>query len=349
MTGGARVDPVLRSSTTPLSGAHDLAMLDLDGVVYIGTDAVPGAAGHIGAARDAGMRIAFITNNASRPAAEVAAHLNRLDVPASAADVVTSAQAASRMVVDRWGAGTRVLCLGGPGLVAALAELDLVPVGVDDEASVAVSGYGPQLRWSEIMRAATRIRDGLPWIASNTDLTIPTPFGIAPGHGVLVDMVARFSGVTPAVAGKPSRPLLDETVRRVGGARPLMVGDRLDTDIEGAHNAGIDSLLVLTGVTGLPELAAALPHLRPSYLAEDLGGLAVTHPAPEPYDGGWVVGGWRGSVVAGALRVEQQHADAVVGDWWRTAACTAWDHLDATGTVVDITATHVPGPGDPAR
>ena len=105
--------------------------------------------------------------------------------------------------------------------------------------------------------AAVLIRDGLPYVASNTDGSVPTEFGLAPGHGALVRLISEFAGVEPVVAGKPSRPLLDETIRRVGGERPLMVGDRLDTDIEGAYRIGVDSLLVLTGVTGLEELAAA--------------------------------------------------------------------------------------------
>jgi hypothetical protein len=160
--------------------------------------------------------------------------------------------------------------------------------------------------------------------------------------------------VTPVVAGKPARPLLDETVRRVGGARPLMIGDRLDTDIEGARNAGVDSLLVLTGVTGLAELVAARPELRPSYLAGDLAGLATTHRAPEPADGHWVLGGWRARVDRGALEVRAPadgtgSGEAQADDGWRVAAAAAWAHLDDTGTVADITAATLPAAGAAAR
>ncbi len=340
---------MLLTSRRPLSAVYDLAMLDLDGVVYIGPAAVPGAAGHIADVRNAGMRVAFITNNASRPPTAVAEHLTELGVPASTGDVVTSAQAAAGLLSERYGAGARIVCLGGPGLRTALEESGLVPVGVDDEARAIASGYGPELRWKQIMRAAVRIRDGLPWVASNTDTTIPTSFGVAPGHGVLVEMVERFAGVAPVVAGKPERPLLDETVRRVGGDRPLMVGDRLDTDIEGAHNAGVDSLLVLTGVTGLPELVAAPPSLRPSYIAPDLGGLATVHRVPERDDETWVLGGWRGHARGGRLEVDQVAPDADPSDWWRVAAGSAWSHLDSTGTVVDLTAARVPGVAGVAR
>lgn len=338
---------MLLTSTAPLTETYDLAMLDLDGVVYIGADAVPGAAESIGAAREAGMRVAFITNNASRTPAAVAEHLVELGVEADAADVVTSAQAASRVARERWGAGARVVCLGAPGLEAALVEAGLEPVGADAEAEAVVSGYGPDVPWRDIMRVAVRIRDGLPWVASNTDRTIPTAFGVAPGHGVQVDMLARFSEVTPVVAGKPERPLLEETVRRVGGARPLMVGDRLDTDIEGARNAEVDSLLVLTGITGLAELVAAPPALRPTYLAADLGGLRRAHPAPRQDEEGWVLDGWRGRVVDGRLEVDGSGAEA--DDAWRVAASAAWAHLDATGAVADISAAGLPTAGRPAR
>ncbi len=149
--------------------------------------------------------------------------------------MVTSAQAAARVLVEEHGSGARVLMLGGEGLRVALVEAGLEPVD-DPEGAVAVaSGYGPDVRWRDIMRVSTLVRDGLPYVASNADLTIPTPYGLAPGHGVLVRTITGFAGVDAIVAGKPEKPLMEETVLRVGGDRPLMVGDRLDTDIEGAH------------------------------------------------------------------------------------------------------------------
>ncbi len=340
---------MLRTNQAPLAEVYDLAMLDLDGVVYVGATAVPGAAASIDAARAAGMRVAFITNNASRPPDVVAAHLEDLGVPAASSDVVTSAQAAARVLRERWGTGARVVCLGAAGLRAALEEVDLEPVGVDDDAVAVASGYGPDIAWRDIMRTAVRVRDGLPWVASNTDHTIPTPFGVAPGHGVLVDMMRRFTGIDPVVAGKPARPLLDETVRRVGGRRPLMVGDRLDTDIEGANNAGIDALLVLTGVTGLDELVAAPRRLRPAYISPDLGGLLSVHAAPETDAGTWHLGGWRATVDGGALAIERTGGPGDPADWWRVAAAAAWEHLDRTGTPVETAAAHVPGDGRGAR
>lgn len=349
MGSAGKVDLVLLTSTDPLTRAYDLAMLDLDGVVYIGSEAVPGAAGHVRSAREEGMRVAFITNNASRSPEAVATHLRELGVEAEADDVVTSAQAAARVAADRWGSGARVVRLGAEGLEAALVEAGLVPVGADEEAAGVVSGYGPDVPWRDVMRVAVRIREGLPWIASNTDRTIPTAFGVAPGHGVQVEMLAGFSAVTPTVAGKPERPLLDETVRRVGGRRPLMVGDRLDTDIEGARNAGVDSLLVLTGVTGLADLVAAPEALRPTYLAGDLGGLGTAHGAPERDGEEWTLPGWRGRVGDGLLEVRADGDAGAPDDAWRVAAAAAWAHLDRTGAVVDITAAGLPAASGAAR
>jgi glycerol-1-phosphatase len=333
---------VLGTSEEPLCRGYDLAMLDLDGVVYISGDAVPGAAEHLAAAREQGMRLAFITNNAARSPEEVATHLRALGVAAQADDVVTSAQAAARVLLDRFGAGTRVVCLGTDGLEQALRAAGLVPVGTEDDADAIVTGYGPEVRWSAIMRAAVRIREGLPWVASNTDHTIPTAFGVAPGHGVQVAMLRDFTGVDPVVAGKPERPLLDETVRRVGGRRPLMVGDRLDTDIEGARRAGVDSLLVLTGVTGLTELVAAAPGERPTYVAPDLGGLLQTHASPAAEDGGYALGGWRGAVRDGTLTIAGAGSP---GDWWRVVAASAWQHLDEAGEPVDLGEVTPPAAG----
>ena len=324
---------MLRTLDDPPCTAYDLAMLDLDGVVYVGHHVVPGVPDRLASARRAGMHLAFITNNASRAPGAVAAHLRELGVEAVEEDVVTSAQAAAHVLATRFGRGARVFLLGGRGLEQALLEEGLVPVDSAGDSPVAVaSGYGPDLPWRQVMQGAILVRDGLPWVASNTDHTVPTPDGLGPGHGVLVRMVQDFTGVQPTVAGKPERALLDETVRRVGGRRPLMVGDRLDTDIEGAHRAGIDSLCVLTGVTGLVELVTAPPGLRPTYLAPSLSGLLEPHPVPAYDDGVAALGGWSCLVRHGRLEVTGQGS---AGDWWRVVATAAWHHLDQTGRPAD--------------
>lgn len=329
----------LKGSTQVLAAAHDVAMLDLDGVVYIGGTAVRRAPESLAAAREAGLRLAFITNNAARPPAKVAENIRNLGIEATAEDVVTSAQAAAHVLAERLASGTKVVNLGAAGLREPLEAAGLVPVAVDEDAEAIVTGYNPELLWKDILRAAVRIKDGLFWVASNTDMTFPAAYGIAPGHGVLVDTLRRFSGVEPVVAGKPSRPLLEETIRRTEADHPLMVGDRLDTDIEGGRNAGIDTLLVLTGVTGLEDLVAAEPQRRPSYISADLGGLLEAHSAPETDGTTARLGGWTAEVRDGELQVTGQGA---VDDWWRVAAVGAWAHLDVTGSVATIGAQAVP-------
>lgn len=337
---------MLKSCGSRLVDVYDVAMFDLDGVVYVGGEAVPGVADHIAAVRALDVGVSFVTNNASRTPHRVAEHLVELGVAAAATDVVTSAQAAAHLLVEAHGADAPVVALGGEGLVWALGEAGVEPVGVDDDAVALVTGYGPEVRWRDVMRAAVRVREGLPWVACNTDYTIPTPYGVAPGHGVLVETIQRFSGAVPAVAGKPARPLLDETIRRTGAQCPLMIGDRLDTDIEGACNAAVDSLLVLTGVSQLEELAAATVPERPTYLAPDLAALFQPHPVPEPVDGGCRLGGWTGRVVEGALRVD---GDGSEPDWWRVAAVTAWSHADQAGRPPDVAGLVVPGGGPGGR
>jgi HAD superfamily hydrolase (TIGR01450 family) len=329
-----------------LASAYDLLMLDLDGVVYVDGHAVEHAADSIAAARSEGAHVAFITNNASRTPQEVAAQLRDLGISADAVDVVTSSQAAARLLVDVHGSGAPIAVLGAPGLVEALADAGLDPVQVGDPRAVAVvSGYAPDVRWRVIMQAATLIRNGLPWVATNTDLTLPTDNGLAPGHGLLVRLISEFAEVTPQVAGKPRRPLLDETRRRVGGRRPLMVGDRLDTDIAGATEAGTDSLLVMTGVSSLDDLMSAKAEERPTWIGHDLTALGRAGLSALEDDGAWSAGSWRARVHAGRLVVNgggtqgPEDRDA----WWTAVAAAGWEHLDRTGTPVDATGVSEPG------
>lgn len=328
----------LPSSEIPLSAAYDLALLDLDGVVYIGDHAVPGAPAHLDAARSAGMKLAFVTNNAARPPEVVGAHLRELGIDAPDSEVVTSAQAAARLLSEQLPTAARVYVVGGGGLVEALVERGLVPVfAIDDEPDAVVSGYHPDLPWLRIRDGAILVQRGLPWVASNTDSTVPTPYGLGPGNGAAVAVISSFTGRAPVVAGKPEPPLFRESVERVGGSRPLVVGDRLDTDVEGAHRAGLDSLLVMTGVTSLGELVAAPAGRRPTYVSVDLGGLSRAHAAA--VDGraeGWVaeVGSDDQLVVGG-----HGSPDA----WLAASASAGWAWLDATGRSAKPAQVTIPG------
>jgi glycerol-1-phosphatase len=291
----AGLAPLSSGTPQPLVTRHDVALLDLDGVLYIGPDAVPGAPAAVAQAARAGLRPAYVTNNASRTPATVAAHLTALGVPAEESDVVTSAQAVATLVAGRVPAGSRVLVVGGEGLCAALVERGLEPTSSAEGAAAVVQGFAPDVSWALLAEGAYAVTAGLPWLASNLDATIPTPRGIAPGNGALVEVIAGATGRRPdAVAGKPETPLHDEAVRRTGARDPIVVGDRLDTDIEGANNAGVPSLLVLTGVAAPVDIVLAQAGLRPTYVSAGLAdGLLAPHPAVEQRDGAWACGGWQ--------------------------------------------------------
>lgn len=331
----------LSGETRPLSVAYDTALLDLDGVVYAGGEAVPHAAESLHAARRAGMRLAYVTNNAARTPQTVADHLTRLGVPAAPEEVVTSAQAVARLIAEQLPSGARVLCAGGEGLRVALRERGLRPVAsADDAPQAVVQGYGgPAMPWGMLAEAALAVQRGLPWFAANLDLTIPGERGITPGNGTAVEVVRMATGRRwePEVAGKPRPPMHRESILRTGARRPLVVGDRLDTDIEGAHAGGVDSLLVLTGVTDPAQLLAARPGHRPTYVAADLRGLVARHPQVVRDGGGYRCGGWRASVAEARLRLEGLEGpggDPL--DGLRALAAAAWAEAGDGGSTLRV-------------
>lgn len=253
---------------------YDAALFDLDGVVYLGPLAVPGAVQGIAALRERDAKLGFVTNNAARPPGVVAGHLRELGIAATEEDVVTSAQAAARLLVDRFGADARILVVGGDGILSALKEVGLVGVhSADDDPVAVIQGWSFDLTWDQLNEAAVAIQRGAYWVATNTDSTRPTDRGIVPGNGAAVDAVRVAVDVDPEVVGKPFRPLIDETMARLGAEHPIFVGDRIDTDIAGAVAVGIDSLFVLTGAHGPRELLAAGRGERPTHLGLDLAAL----------------------------------------------------------------------------
>ena len=294
-----------RASTEPLDSIYDVALLDLDGTVYLSGAAIPGAAEALRKADAAGMRLAYVTNNAFRTPAAIAALLTGFGVAAEPHDVVTSAQAAARMLADRLPAGARVLAIGGAGLRMALRERGLRPVSTATDRPQAVAqGYSPDVSYSILAEGGLAVAAGALFVASNGDVTLPSRRGRQPGNGSLLRVIATATGVQPMVAGKPEPPLHHESVLRTGAKRPLVVGDRLDTDIEGARRVDADSLLVLTGVTGPIEVILAPPQQRPSYLAEDLAGLLEPHPEITGQDGTGCCGGWTARLDGNGLELD---------------------------------------------
>jgi len=298
------VEPLAEGSLEPLVARYDAALLDLDGVLYIGPHAVAGAAEAVAALREAGTRVAFVTNNASRTPEAVATQLTMLGIAAEAGDVVTSAQAAAGLVALAVAPGSAVLVVGGDGLDAAIRERGLRPVrSAADHPVAVVQGFSPDVGWRLLAEGTYAVRAGLPWVASNLDVTVPTERGLAPGNGALVRVIVLATGRHPVVAGKPESALHLEAVHRTAARCPLVVGDRLDTDIEGANRVGVASLLVLTGVTTPVDLVLAEPRSRPTYVAEDLRtGVVRPHPPVRRRpDGQWRCGGWECAVSAGRV------------------------------------------------
>jgi HAD superfamily hydrolase (TIGR01450 family) len=283
-------DPQVRGVTLgacdrPLVERYDVGLLDLDGVLYLGDQPIQHASASVHAAREAGMQAAFVTNNASRRPAAIAAHLTELGIPAQPPDVVTSAQAAVRLLRGRVGSGAAVLVLGSAGLAEEVELGGFRPVrsadGADGAVAAVVQGYDRDTGWTQLAEACVALRAGALWIATNVDNTLPSPRGPLPGNGAMVAALRTATGLEPLSAGKPEPPLLQESVERLAAQRPLVLGDRLDTDVLGAVRTGLDSLLVLTGVAALAEALLAPAGSRPTYISTDLRGLLEAHPVVE--------------------------------------------------------------------
>lgn len=258
-----------------LVDAYDLVILDLDGVVYLIDRPIPGAVEAITALHARDTRIAYATNNASRRAGQVADLLNGMGIPAQPVEVFTSAMAAAEVLAQRHPAGSAVLVVGAEALRAEVRDAGLLPMEVGEPTPRAVvQGYASTVGWPELAEACLAVRAGADWVATNVDATLPSLRGPLPGNGALVAAVRTAVGREPdLVVGKPAPGLFTTAARHAGASRPLVVGDRLDTDIEGAVRAGMDSLLVLTGVTSPRLLLDAPQHRRPTYVAIDLSGL----------------------------------------------------------------------------
>ena len=278
-------------SHAPRDG-RDVILCDLDGVVYRGALGIEHA---VSSLNDAGSnaKIAYLTNNASRTTEDVATQLQNLGLHAEPNDVVTSAQAAVRVLSAQVKPGARVLVVGGRGLRDEVSQAGFfIASSADDEPDAVIQGFAPDVSWNDLAEACYALggttESERPWIATNTDWTIPRERGLAPGNGTLVSAVHTAVGRLPIVAGKPELPIFATARDRFSARNPLFIGDRLDTDVKGAVRANIDSALVLTGVDGPKQLIAAQPDERPTYILSDLRGLAEPYPEVRVERGGTV-------------------------------------------------------------
>ncbi len=287
---------------TTLLDRYDLVLADLDGTLYQGRAAIPGAVDAVRAAADRGVRTLYVTNNAARSPGDVAVHLAELGYPAGADDVATSSQAAAALLAEQLPDGAKVLVVGTAALAAEVTAVGLTPVDSADGATAVVQGLDPQLRYATLAEACIALRAGAAWVACNVDPTLPSERGPLPGNGSLVAVLRTATRLEPQIAGKPAPALMETAARRVGASAPLVVGDRLDTDIQGGRAAKMATLLVLTGVSDATELLTAPAEARPDYVGADLGALDLDPETlavgPRP---GWTVdGGPDGLVLSGS-------------------------------------------------
>jgi HAD superfamily hydrolase (TIGR01450 family) len=258
---------------TTLAQQHDCLLLDLDGTVFRGARPVPGAAETL---TEVGARTFFVTNNASRSPAEVAAQLRELGFSAEPDDIATSAQAAARLLACHLPPHSAVLVVGTEALAAEVSGVGLRPVRQWSDAPVAVvQGHSPRTGWADLAEAALAIRGGARWVATNVDVTLPTERGLLPGNGAMVAALRVATEHEPEVAGKPQPTLVTDVLSRGDFRAPLVIGDRLDTDIAAANAAGLPSLLVLSGVSTAADAVHAPVGRRPTYIACDLRGFLM--------------------------------------------------------------------------
>lgn len=321
-----------KPASTPLAG-RDAVLADLDGVVYAGPHALPHAVDSLNRVAQT-MRLGYITNNASRTDASVAEHLTGLGLTVAADEVVTSPQAAMRLLTTMVEPPATILIVGGEGLVVEAEKAGYtVTRSAEDSPAAVVQGFSPDVAWTDLAEAAFALKvpedeGGIPWISTNTDWTIPRERGVAPGNGTLVSAVHTAIGRLSTVAGKPETPIFEEAIARFAAQHPLFLGDRLDTDIMGAVRAGIDSALVLTGIDRPKHVLAAPQGSRPDYILADLRDLHQPYPETIEKDGVFTVNEAAVRIVNGDVQVLSEGDSQI--DLLRAGAAAIW----ATGLAI---------------
>lgn len=244
--------------------AYDAVLLDLDGVLYRGDRPIPGAAETVEALRTRGTRIVFVTNNASRTPRQVAEHLASVGIGADPGEIETSALVAAAVLAER--GVRRAFAVGQDGVLDALAEAGVTVVAASEAPEAVVVGLDRRLTYEKLRDAVLCVGRGAALVGTNPDTTFPAEDGLWPGAGSILAAIVAATGAVPEIVGKPAPAIYRAALARCGGTRPLVVGDRLDTDVAGAAALGWDSLLVLTGVarSGDAEGSEAPPtHVRP--------------------------------------------------------------------------------------
>ena len=253
-----------------LAERYDCILFDLDGVLYRGDEAVPSAPSTLAELRRRRVRPVFLTNNSARTPEQVADKLRGIGISADPAEVVTSALATAELLSER--GGGRAFVIGQEGVRRALAGAGLEVIdGEPATADLVVVGFDGGVTYAKFKTACLLVQRGAKLVATNADGSYPAADGLWPGAGALLSVITTTTGAVPEIVGKPFAPLFEAGLRRGGGGRPLVVGDRLDTDIEGAARLGWDTMLVLTGVSSRADVEVT--GIRPTSIAEDVSAL----------------------------------------------------------------------------
>lgn len=318
-----------------LSRAYDVMLSDLDGVAYLGKAGVVGAAEGYAGAKANGARVVYITNNSSRTPESVAEHLTELGIPTLTEEVFSSAHSAVRQLASLVAPESPVYVVGGEGIRKALREEGFVVVeSADDKPVAVVQGMAETISWAELSEAALAIQAGAIHVATNLDATLPKERGECLGNGSMVAAVVHATGVQPYSSGKPEPALYELAAEKTHAQRPLVLGDRLGTDILGAVRAQYDSVHVLTGVSQARDVMLADPSLRPTYLAIDLTDLNTPYPSTEWIDGKAIVADSTAVVHSGQIDIDDKRIVEPAGELvlslnqYRALCAAIWRAVD---------------------
>ena len=337
MTSAANATSSLDRRAPETSGAPiDAVLFDLDGVVYHGPEPISGAVEGITALLERSIPVNYVTNNATRTAEVVAEHISTLGINTNADEVTTSAVVLAQRLAKKFGPGAPIYLVGATGLALALESEGLrVTDTLDDEPVAIAQGLDPEITYQKIVGACEAIESGIEWWATNPDYSMVGPHSRVPGNGAFIAMLSELTGAQPTIVGKPSPHMMEYAAHRLGAHRPLMVGDRLDTDIEGGNAAGFETALVLTGVHDIHDALRARPALRPTYILASLRSLP-TLIAGSAHDASQSTVSETASetatesadcrLVDGALRLSD--ADRADGSAVRSALRLAWEAMD---------------------
>ena len=310
---------------------YDALLVDLDGTVFEGGRPVVGAAEGL-----EGRRVMYVTNNASRSPQAVADHLSDLGFPTTADQVMTSAQAACTLAAGQLGTtDAKAFVIGAESFKGLARDAGFTVVdSADDQPDVVLQGHSPDNDWARLSEGALAIQRGANYVASNLDTTLPTERGFMVGNGSMVAAVVSATGVQPSSAGKPGAEMFRVAADRLNSERPLVVGDRLNTDIAGGIAAGYDTLCTVTGVSGHRELLST-PH-RPTFIAANMrdhleGWSAKVSTGVE------TIGAGSGKVTVSVSSGESSSdATLIAAEAVAVAAPLVWEQLDRGVDIADI-------------